>query len=258
MDEVCHSANVSESHTNAIDIFPDGDFLLSARSTSTLYKISHKTGKIVWRIGGAISDFDLPSEAQFNFQHHARVHSQNDTDVIISLMDNSKSTPNKNEVSHRSHSAGIILALHPNTMKGELIGEYPHPHGDGSYTHKRGSAHVLPNGNVLMGWADDILISEHAPDGRVLMEAHIKPSLDSYRCYKYEWVGQPLEPPNLYSAAYVSGTDTRTMAYVSWNGATEVAHWDLYESDVDGVLGKRLLSAKRKGFETVMTYEGYG
>ena len=140
-------------------------------------------------------------------------------------------------------------------MKGELVGEYPYPHG--GYTHKRGSLHLLPNENVFVGWADDILISEHAPDGRLLMEAHILPHLDSYRSYKFEWTGYPSEPPNLYAAAFVSGNDTRTMAYVSWNGATEVKTWELYETDGEGRKGKKVDSVARKGFETVVEFKGY-
>lgn len=243
------------SHFNAIDIFPDGDFLVSSRSTSTLFKISPHDGSIVWRIGGLKSDFKLSKAARFNYQHHARVQAQNDTHAIVSLLDNSKETDEADEYTARSHSAGIIIALDTVNMKGELIGEYPHPH-DG-YTHKRGSNHVLPNGNVFMGWADNILVSEHSPDGKVLMEAHIKPNLDSYRCYKFPWVGKPLEPPDVYASAYLSGDDTWTMGYASWNGATDVATWKLYAWDVkEQRLGNLLVSESRNGFETELTFEG--
>ena len=39
-------------HANAIDVDNDGNFLVSARNTSTIYKINRATGKIMWRLGG--------------------------------------------------------------------------------------------------------------------------------------------------------------------------------------------------------------
>ena len=43
-------------HANAVDIDNDGNFLVSARNTSTIYKINRATGKIMWRLGGKKSD----------------------------------------------------------------------------------------------------------------------------------------------------------------------------------------------------------
>lgn len=239
------------SHVNSVDLFPDDDFLLSLRQSSTLYKISHRSGNIVWRIGGNQSDFALPKEAEFHFQHHGRVHVQNGTHIVISLLDNSKRGP-RDDHPARKHSAGLVIALDTIAMTGELIAEYAYPHE--AHTWKRGSMHLLPNGNAFMCWAEEMHISEHAADGRLLMEAHVLPHLDTYRAYKYEWIGQPLTPPDVYSSAFLTGSNVSTIVYVSWNGATEVAQWKLYEGER---ATKRLLtSAERKGFETVMTYDG--
>ena len=208
----------------------------------------------MWRLGGKESDFRLPEQAQFNFQHHARIHGQNDTHTIISFLDNSKGEDDDDRIPPRPYSAGLILALNTVSMEGTVVAEYAHPYHD--YTRKRGSAHVLPNGNVFMVWADDILISEHAPNGTVLMEANILPHLDSYRSYKFEWVGRPLDPPNVYSAAFFAGANVSTMVYVSWNGATEVKRWALHESTGKDESGSLLDTVNKKGFETVMQYDG--
>lgn len=48
-----------ESHGNSIEKLPDGDYLLSGRRTYAVYKISHKDGSIVWRLGGKKSDFKI-------------------------------------------------------------------------------------------------------------------------------------------------------------------------------------------------------
>lgn len=239
------------SHANSVDLFPDGDFLFSLRQSWTLYKISHHNGSIIWRIGGNHSDFALPKEAQFHFQHHGRVHVQNETHIVISLLDNSKRGP-RDDHPARKHSAGLILALDTTAMTGQLVAEYPYPHEAHSW--KRGSAHLLPNGNAFMCWADDMHISEHAADGRLLMEAHVLPHLDTYRSYKYEWIGEPVTPPDVYSSAFLAGSNVSTIVYVSWNGATEVTQWKLY--DGTGASKRLLVTTERKGFETMMTYDG--
>src|SRR4051795_4118991 len=39
-------------HINSAEVLPDGNFLVSGRNTSTVYKINRETGKIMWRLGG--------------------------------------------------------------------------------------------------------------------------------------------------------------------------------------------------------------
>jgi outer membrane protein assembly factor BamB len=39
-------------HLNAVSIDDDGNLLLSARHTSTVYKIDRHTGTVIWRLGG--------------------------------------------------------------------------------------------------------------------------------------------------------------------------------------------------------------
>jgi hypothetical protein len=73
-------------HINPIHKADDGsgDYVISARHTSAIYKISGGDGSIKWRLGGSHSDFDIASEAffdsgkegcgrWFHFQHDARI-----------------------------------------------------------------------------------------------------------------------------------------------------------------------------------------
>lgn len=87
---------------------------------------------------------------------------------------------------------------------------------------------------------------------------HLKPDIDTYRAYKFPWVGHPKQPPNVYAAAFLAGTERiTTITYVSWNGATEVAEWVLYEANADGSDLKRLKKVPRRGFETRIMYPEY-
>jgi hypothetical protein len=52
-------------HVNSIEIDHDGNLLVSARNTHTIYKISRRTGKILWRLGGKRSDFTLGPNVRF-------------------------------------------------------------------------------------------------------------------------------------------------------------------------------------------------
>jgi hypothetical protein len=143
-------------------------------------------------------------------------------------------------------------------MTAELLAHYDHPRG--GISNSRGSMQFLPNGNVLMAWTYQSRQSEHAEDGRLLMEASFRDdAAHSYRNFKFPWVGRPATPPDVYGAA-MDINDTghvTTTAHVSWNGATEVKSWRLYKSTADGTVRSFLASAQRQGFETALSVPGY-
>lgn len=116
---------------------------------------------------------------------------------------------------------------------------------------KRGNFQLLPNGNAFVGWSENSYISEHHPDGRVLMEAQfISDRFVTYRAYKFNFTSRaPAEPPVL--KAFVYGTEPEksiSVYHVSWNGATEVAEWAFYDDYEQE--GRLLGKTKRTGFET--------
>ena len=115
--------------------------------------------------------------------------------------------------------------------------------------HYAGSFQTLPNGNKFICWAYNSHISEHTPDGTVVMEAMIPIKLRSYRAFKHPWDGNPKQPPDIYSEAIALDNNVVTAIYVSWNGDTRTVRWEFSEINERGdahVLG----STKRSGFET--------
>jgi hypothetical protein len=72
----------------------------------------------------------------------------------------------------------------------------------------------------------------------VLLDARFGYRADSYRAYRFPWTGHPGGRP----AIAVAGGN----AYVSWNGATEVARWQLVAD------GRPAASVARTGFETAI------
>ena len=245
-------------HFNSIDKFKNGDYLISARHTDTIYRVSGQNGSIVWRLGGVKNDFEWVDKARFSRQHHARLHEQNETHTIVSLFDNARGDGRKDTPSS-PYSRGLVLALRHDVtpMTAEIVSEYEHP--DNRYTSARGSTQLLENGNAFVCWSSATLISEHTPDGKMLFEARFNlKGANSYRSYKYPWVGRPYLPPDVHSVAGSFGSNgTNTLVHVSWNGATDVGSWNLYKTDAEGKHEQLVTSAARQGFETALSYRAY-
>jgi hypothetical protein len=149
----------------------------------------------------------------------------------------------------------MIIALHIHDMTAEVVSIFNHPHG--KLVEGRGSLQFLENSNVFLGWWMYSLISEHAPDGTLLCEASWRLDLNSYRSYKFEWIGRPTLPPDVYAEAVGVGRNIRTDVYVSWNGATEVHKWILYKTDLDGSGKEQVNTTLRRGFETLLSYDSF-
>lgn len=240
------------SHANSIDIFSNGDYLISGRRTNTLYRISRSTGSILWRLGGTKSDFKIPTE--FGGQHAAMVYDQNDTHTLISFLDNAFLPPGNPQTTN-SESRGLLLSLDTTSMTAELITEFPHPNG--KYATSRGNMQMLPNKNAWICWTDGSLTSEHTYDGRLIIKARFKAEISSYRTFKSSWIGRPKYPPDVHAAIVDKNGQWYTIVHMSWNGATEVRSWKVYHTNTDDSSRKLVATVTRRGFETLAWTAGY-
>jgi hypothetical protein len=236
-----------------VDKGKDGDYLISSRYTNTVYKISGVDGSILWRLGGQLSDFVLLDGLNFTSQHHARFQSENETVTTLTLFDNASDDGGRQAPTSRC-SSGKLVALDTATspMTARLIQQWDRP--DGLLSDKRGNVQVLPDTNVVVGWADRGYLSEFTADGRRLLDAAYTSSrFGNYRAYKFNFTGSPIEPPSLRTFAYGSGTSLAGMVsvcYVSWNGATEVVKWNFYGSHDESAGFSMVGSIAKTGFET--------
>ena len=94
-------------HLNAVDQYPNGDYLVSSRHCSTIYRVSGNNGSILWRLGGVSSDFSFAPGLNFSFQHDARLRYENDTHTIISIFDNASNGYNQSS----RYSSGMVLSI---------------------------------------------------------------------------------------------------------------------------------------------------
>jgi hypothetical protein len=222
-------------HINSIDVDLDDNLLISARRTSTVYKVDRKTGEVFWRLGGKESDFRMGPGTRTDYQHDARRH----PDGTLTIFDNGG--VNKDE-----QSRGIVLELDEDAMSARLLREYTHP--DKIFAAVMGNVQILSNGNVFVGWGSAPYFSEFSEGGKLLFSAAFPPEIDSYRAFRFPWKGQPQDAP---AVAAESGPEGKVTLYVSWNGATEVATWQVLAGSAPDDL-EAAGSTPRKGFETAI------
>ena len=101
-------------HTDPSPRLFAGDYLVSGRHMSTIYRISGVDGHIIWRLGGCykgISDFSMEEGLPFFWQHHARIRSENATHLIISLFDNESEDMDRGFNKGHTPPVGKIIVL---------------------------------------------------------------------------------------------------------------------------------------------------
>jgi hypothetical protein len=227
------SADWDFFHINSVALDADGDLLVSARSTHTVYKID-RGGSVVWRLGGKRSDFAMGPGSDFAWQHDAR----RQPDGTLTVFDNG-ATPAVERLSR-----GLILDLDEGAMSAKMLAQYTHPR---VLTGSQGNVQLLEGGNVFVGWGEAPRVSEFDRSGRLLFDAILGRRYQSYRAFRLPWSGQPAEAP----AVAARRTGRHITAYASWNGATGVRSWRL----LGGHRAEQLhpiASGRAEGFESAI------
>jgi hypothetical protein len=227
-------------HVNSIDAQPGGDLLISARSTWAAYQLDGHSGEILWRLGGTNSSFAMGPGTTTAWQHDARIHA----DGTVTIFDDG-SNP-------RIHyqSRGIRLALDTTAHTARLLAAYPHPEGP-LLADSQGNMQALGDGNVVIGWGAIPSVSELAPGGRLLLDAHMPAGYSSYRAFRFPWAGHPLWSPKV--SARLNNTGDSTTVYASWNGDGEVSSWRVLAGPGPGSLTVQA-TMPDSGFESSVTY----
>lgn len=246
-------------HINSIDKDAEGNYLLSARDASALYKINGTSGEVIWKLGGlpGINNSSFTSDFTFSFQHHARyLHSEGPIQRISFYDNSAHGTEDKdgNEVGYSKTSSGKIIEVNTATWEAKLIREYLPP--DDLLSKSQGSTQVLPDGHVIVNWGSSGAVTEFTEDGKPLFHAYfdsdsLGEKVENYRAFKYNWTGVPNE--DIAVVGHVTDSED-TLIYVSWNGDTSTKTWRFYTRDENNkkhYLGK----SKKTGFETVFKVE---
>ncbi|KAH8646183.1 ASST-domain-containing protein [Xylariales sp. PMI_506] len=237
------------AHFNSITKGADGHYLLSARHTSTVYKINSTDGTVIWRLGGKFSDFTVPDDVRFGLQHHARY--VDGALGVISVFDNSDG----------AGSSGKIIRLDFDRHEAVLQqGFYPPHH---VFASSQGSLQVFDGGRGgLVNWGSEGQITEYDGSGRVLYHAFLgsdeeQAVTQNYRAFRANWTGFSSETPALVAEEEVGADGARIASFwVSWNGDTRTKSWRFWWSQpslaTNGAQPVRFSGETlRSGFETV-------
>jgi Arylsulfotransferase (ASST) len=219
-------------HINTIEVDRDGNFLVSARNTHTIYKINRRTGAVMWRLGGKRSDFELGRGVSFGWQHDVR----RQLDGTLTMFDN-EAAPKL-----RKQSRGLVLRVDERHRTVALVHSFVHT--PPLVAVDQGNMQRLSNGHYLVGWGHQPYVTEFGPHGKPLLDLRFgRSGVDSYRAYRFAWVGRPRSKPSV-------AVDGDTL-YVSWNGATEVRSWQLLGGPDKKKL-RPLLAVPKTGFEAAI------
>ncbi len=222
-------------HVNSVDVDADGHLLISARHTWTVYKVHRRTGQVLWRLGGRKSDFEMGKGTRTAWQHDARAH---DGGRLLSIFDNGAAPQ------VQTQTRVILVRLDTERMQATLMRKYAHKPRR-IVSRFMGNGQLLANGGVVVGWGSEPFVTEFGPRGDIRFEAVLPEGGQNYRAFRFPWHGTPAVPPRL-AAGVVKGSRA---LFASWNGATEVAAWQLRYGQSRGDLQEGAVTP-RDGFET--------
>jgi Arylsulfotransferase (ASST) len=204
-------------HVNSIDLEPEGNIFISARSTWAGYQLEGATGRVLWRLGGNHSSFKMGPGTRTAWQHDGRVLPDGD----VTFFDDGSNPP-----IHRQ-SRAIRIALDFHAHEARLVSSYTHANPP-LLAASQGNTQTLADENAVVGYGGVPAISEYAPDGTLLFDAHLPFDMSFYRAFRFPWHGRPQSPPAVLAS--LNNTGEETIVHASWNGATDVAAWRVLAS----------------------------
>jgi hypothetical protein len=223
-------------HLNSVALDGDDDFIVSARRTSTVYKIDRQTGRLVWSMGGKSSTLKMGPGTSFNLQHDARPQA----DGTITLFDNAAPP------AFRKASRAVTIRVDAEAGTATLARALTHP--DGLLSATQGSVQLLPEGNTFVGFGSQRWFTEYDAAGNVVFDAHLATGNDTYRAYRLPWTGIPAANPRIVAHL---GTGSSMTVRASLNGATGIARWQLLAGRSPSTLVP-VTSVATQGFETAI------
>jgi Arylsulfotransferase (ASST) len=230
-------------HVNRVQRLRNGDLLVNSRQTWAAYRISHRTGRVLWQIGGKHTTFALDPSAAFAYQHDTTLL-PNGTVAIFDNEDNGQTAT-------ASVSRGLIFKLNFATHVATLTHAYVDARTP-ILTPAQGSIQHLHDGDWLLGYGLVGLVAQFSPAGRLTFELTLAPQVSSYRAFRFAWTATPAGTRPTLVASRTPGANTTAIA-VSWNGATTVRRWQVLAGTSATALRPIAVPVPETGFETRLT-----
>jgi len=224
-------------HVNSVQDLGDGNLFVSARNTWAAYKLDHRTGKVLWTLGGKRSSFKMGRGAGFAFQHDAELQPHN----VVSMFDDGAGPP-------IIHKQSRVLGLRLNFARKTASVAFSFTHTPLILSYFEGGTQRLPNGDYFAGWGSDPHFTEFSRGGQLVFDARFVADSFHDRAYRLRWSATPDTSPSVAA----SRRGRRTTVYASWNGATGVRSWRVLAGPSPTSL-RSVRSARWRGFETAIS-----
>ncbi|HTD08497.1 MAG TPA: arylsulfotransferase family protein [Solirubrobacteraceae bacterium] len=231
-------------HINSISPGANGEVLLSSRNTWTLYDVDIDSGGVHWRLGGDHSSFKLGAGTRTYWQHDAEWQPGG----LISVFDNGSDPPKEKQ------SRGLVLDPNLSNHTVMLAKQFTNP-SKTLLASSQGDMLTLPGGNWMMGYGGLPNFTEYNNSGHVLLDGMLGKNVQDFRTYLSPWSGQPTDGPSVVASAGSSGTISVS---VSWNGATQVASWQVLAGASASTLASVATAAKTAAFQTTISAPSAG
>jgi hypothetical protein len=175
-------------YINAVHLDTDGNLLISARYAWAVYKVSLRTGNIIWVLGGKHSTFRLkaaPGQVLdsageiFAYQHDPEAIGNNE----YTLFDDESGNGGSSYLLRYSRVVTVRLDLAAKVAT--LVKSVKQP--EDLLATEEGNAQITRNGDLFISWGNLSYISEFSPTGQLLFNAQL-PGVDiTYRAYRLPW-----------------------------------------------------------------------
>ncbi|HEY1793956.1 MAG TPA: arylsulfotransferase family protein [Opitutaceae bacterium] len=226
-------------HINSVNLDTDGNILVSSRHCWCVYKINRSTGDIMWRLGGKSSNYTLGPGLPFAWQHDALAADSQ----TLRIFDNES-----NGVAVLPYSRAIWVRHDDTAMTATLVRSIEHPAALSVIA--EGSVEDLPNGDAFVEWGLLGRYSEFDAGNTLIYDVTPSTGFGSYRGYRFPWTGTPAGSPAMTVVSNANGTLTVDAV---WNGATQVASWNLMGASSPGGAMGSVGTFPWNGLDTTIT-----
>jgi len=159
-------------HADALLKDSSGNYLISFRNNSQIWKIDGNTGELIWKLGGNDGDFYLQDSLRFYGQHNIYFNKKGD----LVLLDNGNkyvqpgSAPNKQTLKRPKmevfESRMITFSIDEENMKARIIDEVVFPKQ--YFTKSQGSSSYLTGDLIMFCSTNTHQITFHSQEGSYL------------------------------------------------------------------------------------------
>jgi hypothetical protein len=157
---------------------------VDSRNTWTTFKVSRRTGQIMWQLGGKHSSFALRAAPGQVLDHDGKIFAwQHDPEAIgggeYTFFDDESGG------NLLGASRVVTVRLDLATRVATLVKSDGQP--ERQVTQAMGNGQTTPGGDLFVGWGALPYISEFGPSGKLLFNAKLPAGVSTYRAYLLPW-----------------------------------------------------------------------